>query len=204
MKNIQFILCCSAIFILTAAKGQTKEITVAFTQSYTLEFNQDYAGAITELKNVYEADSYEINLRLGWLYYLAQKYTESIVYYEKAVQIMPAATEPIIGLVAVYSLLENWTAVEISYRSILKLDSKNELINYKLGLIYFYRKDYELAKKYFDVSLNLTPFGYNNMLMSGWVNYYLGKKNDATILFNKVLLYSPNDVSALEGLSLIK
>jgi tetratricopeptide (TPR) repeat protein len=81
---------------------------------------------------------------------------------------------------------------------------KNATASYNLGLIYYYRKDYVNAKKYFDVSLNLSPFGYNNMLMSAWTNYFLGNKNEATVLFNKVLLYSPNDKSALEGLSLIK
>ena len=42
------------------------------------------------------------------------------------------------------------------------------------------------------------------MLMSAWTNYFLGNKNEAVTLFNKTLLYSPNDKSALEGLSLIK
>jgi hypothetical protein len=40
--------------------------------------------------------------------------------------------------------------------------------------------------------------------MSAWTNYYLGNKNEASILFNKTLMYNPNDKSALEGLSLIK
>jgi hypothetical protein len=40
--------------------------------------------------------------------------------------------------------------------------------------------------------------------MSAWTNYFLGNKNEAKALFNKVLLYSPNDKSALEGLGLIK
>ena len=100
--------------------------------------------------------------------------------------------------------MENYNEIEKTYLAILKIESKNSLANYYLGLIYYYRKDYLNAKKYFDVSLNLYPFGYNNMLMSAWTNYYLGNKNEASILFNKTLLYSPHDKSALEGLSLIK
>ena len=88
--------------------------------------------------------------------------------------------------------------------SILKLDPKNATANYNLGLIYYYRKNYVEAKKYFDVSLNQTPFGYDYLLMSAWTNYFLGNKSQASVLFNKTLLYSPNDSSALEGLSLIK
>lgn len=107
-------------------------------------------------------------------------------------------------MVNAYAKQEDWGNVEKTYLNILKIDPKNSKANYNLGLIYFYRKDYKGAKKYFDVDLNLSPFGYNNLLMSAWINYYLGNKNEASVLFNKVLLYNPNDKSALEGLSLIK
>ena len=117
---------------------------------------------------------------------------------------MPAATEPLVAIVMPFSKLEYWPEVEKTYLSILKLDGKNQKINYHLGLIYYYRKDYINSKKYFDVVLNLSPFNYNYLLMSAWTNFYLGKKNEAIVLFNKVLLYSPNDKSALEGLNLIK
>ena len=117
---------------------------------------------------------------------------------------MPAATEPKWAIINPFTKLESWNDIEKTYLLILKLDSKNNTANYNLGLIYYYRKDYFSAKKYLDVSLNLSPFGYNNMLMSAWTNYFLGNKSQASVLFNKTLLYSPNDKSALEGLSLIK
>ena len=176
----------------------------AFSQSYDYEAIQKYDAAITSLSTVYNASSYEMNVRLGWLNYLAGKHKESITFYQKAIVLMPAATEPLWAIINPLTKLENWNEIEKTYLSILKLDSKNSTANYNLGLIYYYRKDYLDAKKYFDVSLNLYPFGYNNMLMSGWANYFLGNKNEATTLFNKTLLYSPNDKSALEGLSYIK
>jgi hypothetical protein len=37
-----------------------------------------------------------------------------------------------------------------------------------------------------------------------WINLQLGKSREARVLFNKVLLYSPGDASALEGLGLLK
>jgi len=117
---------------------------------------------------------------------------------------MPAATEPLWAMINPLTALENWNEIGKTYLIILKLDPQNVTANYNLGLIFYYRKDYVSAKKYFDVALNQYPFGYNNMLMSAWTNYFLGNKNDALTLFNKTLLYSPNDKSALEGLSLIK
>jgi tetratricopeptide (TPR) repeat protein len=143
-------------------------------------------------------------LRLGWLHYLSGKHKESVSFYQKAIVLMPAATEPKWAIINPFTKLESWNDIEKMYLAILKLDSKNSTANYNLGLIYYYRKDYFSAKKYFDVALNLAPFGYSNMLMSAWANYFLGNKTQASVLFNKTLLYSPNDKSALEGLSLIK
>jgi len=181
-----------------------KPLTAVFKQSYEYEATKNYEAAVNVITSLYSETSYEINLRLGWLYYLSGKQKESISYYQKAISIMPAATEPLWGVLNCFVKSENWNEVEKTYHSILKIDSKNTKANYNLGLIYYYRKDYKEAKKYFDVDLNLAPFGYNNLLMSAWTNYYLGNKNEASILFNKVLLYSPNDKSAFEGLSLIK
>ena len=184
--------------------SQNKTLASACSQSYDYEAIAKYDAAISSINAFYSATSYEINLRLGWLNYLAGKHKESISFYQKAITLMPAATEPKWAIINPFTKLESWNDIEKTYLAILKLDSKNSTANYNLGLIYYYRKDYFSAKKHFDVSLNLSPFGYNNMLMSAWTNYFLGNKSQASVLFNKTLLYSPNDSSALEGLSLIK
>ena len=204
MKNLKNVLAILVFSLCMTLQAQNKEIAAAFSRSYEYETAKKYDAAIAEFNNVYVATSYEMNLRLGWLYYLAEKNKESISYYQKAAVNMPAATEPKWAIITVYTKLENWTEIEKTYLSILKLDAKNATANYNLGLIYYYRKNYVEAKKYFDVSLNQTPFGYNYLLMSAWTNYFLGNKSNASILFNKVLLYAPNDASALEGLGLIK
>jgi tetratricopeptide (TPR) repeat protein len=198
----------SLLLLLTATtltlSAQTKEITSAFALSYDYEAVQKYDAAIKSITPVYNASSYEMNLRLGWLHYLSAKHKDAVAYYQKAIQLMPAATEPHWAIINPLTKLESWTEIEKTYLAILKLDTKNGSANYNLAMIYYYRKDYLNTKKYLDVALNLTPFNYNNMLMSAWTNYFLGNKNEAKALFNKVLLYSPNDKSALEGLGLIK
>lgn len=205
MKLLKITLVITAVLVTLNSKAQSnKPLINAFKLSYEFESLKNYEAAINNINALYSETSYEINLRLGWLHYLSGKYKESISYYQKASVIMPAATEPKWGMISPYTKLENWNEIEKVYLSILKIDTKNITANYNLGLIYYYRKDYMNAKKYFDVSLNLSPFGYNNMLMSAWTNYYLGNKNEASVLFNKVLLYSPNDRSAFDGLSLIK
>ena len=205
MNLLKKILVNTVILIsLNSAAHSNKPLIAVFKQSYEYEASKNYEAAINVVNSLYSESSYEINLRLAWLYYLSGKQKESVSYYQKAAVIMPVATEPLWGMVNAYAKQEDWGNVEKTYLNILKIDPKNSKANYNLGLIYFYRKDYKDAKKYFDVDLNLSPFGYNNLLMSAWTNYYLGNKNEASVLFNKVLLYNPNDKSALEGLSLIK
>jgi tetratricopeptide (TPR) repeat protein len=197
-----------AAFVIMAGLNlqsqNNKALITAFSQSYDYEAIQKYDAAIASLNAVYNATSYELNLRIGWLNYLAGKHKESVSFYQKAIALMPAATEPKWAIINPLTSLENWNEIEKTYLAILRLDAKNATANYNLGLIYYYRKDYGSAKKYMDVSLNLSPFNYNYMLMSAWTSYFLGNKNEASVLFNKTLLYSPNDKSALEGLSLIK
>ena len=205
MKHLKILFTILVYFTALQSKAQsTKALSNAFSQSYDFEAINNYDAAISILDAVYNINSYEINLRLGWLNYKIGKHQPAITNYQKAIALMPAATEPLWGIINPLIKLENWNEVEKVYTTVLKLDPKNQKANYGLGLIYYYRKNYIDAKKYFDVCLNLSPFGYNNMLMSAWTNYYLGNKNEASILFNKTLLCSPKDKSSLEGLSLIK
>jgi tetratricopeptide (TPR) repeat protein len=205
MKLIKITITALLTYVAFNVNAQAnKALSNAFKQSYDYEAIKNYEAATNTINSMYNETSYEINIRLGWLNYLSGKFKESIMYYQKAIELMPAATEPKWGIIYPYTKLENWTEVEKNYSSILKIDQKNTTANYNLGLIYYYRKDYISAKRHFDVSLNLFPFNYNNLLMSAWSNYFLGNKNEASVLFNKTLLCSPNDKSALEGLSLIK
>ncbi len=200
-KTILFL----AIFGLQMpnAQGQ-KNIQDAFSKSYAFEYNKKYQEAIDVIKSLNANDNYPTQLRLAWLQYSAKKYEESVESYKKAADIMPASIEPLLGMVNPLSALKKWTNLEQVYLDILRIDSKNSAVNYKLGLIYYNRKEYSKASNYFSTSLNLYPFDYDSMLMSAWSYYFLGKYSEAKELFNRVLLYSPTDVSAKEGLELIK
>ncbi len=198
---VSFLLVMAAPVMQAQTQAQLQE---AFLKSYTAENSKKYGEAITSLEAVVSPSSYEINLRLGWLYYLDGKLERSVGYYKTAVNLMPAATEALWGIVTVYEAKKDWVNVEKTYQAILKLDPKNSSAHYRMGVIYYYRKDYTTAKKYFDTALNLYPFQYETMLMSGWTNYFLGKTSEAKVLFYKVLLNHPSDASALEGLALIK
>lgn len=205
MEFLKSVMLIALIFIASISIAQTQQqLQEAFSKSFTLESSKKYGDAIAQITSVYSESSYEANLRLGWLYYLNGNFEKSITYYKKSISLMPVATEPLWGILKPYVVKKDWVNVESTYKSILKLDSKNSSANYWMGSIFYNRKDYASAKKYLDISLNLNPFDYDILILSAWTNYFLGNMSQAKILFNKALLNHPNDASALEGLALIK
>jgi len=180
------------------------KLSVAFTESYAKEKEGKYADATKPLKAMYDKKSYEVNLRLGWLTYLQGQFSESVGYYSKAIELMPYAIEPRLGIVLPASAMGNWGSVVEQYNKILSIDPNNTLVLYRMGMISYENKDFKRAYTYFEKVVNLYPFDYHSLLMLGWTNYQLGKTKEAKILFQKALLYDPTSASAKEGLSLIK
>lgn len=201
MKRIIFILFTAGISINTFAQDAQQ---AAFELSYTQEKAANYSGAAQTISGIYNAKSYEHNLRLGYLKYLAGANTEALTYYQRAINLMPYAVEPRLGYVYPAAAMGKWDDVVVQYQNILKIDAKNSAVNYKLGVIYYNRKKYIEAFNLFEKVVNFYPFDYDGLLMFAWTNYRIGKLPQAKALFKKVLLLSPNDKSALEGLTLIK
>ncbi|RLD48136.1 MAG: hypothetical protein DRI94_12985, partial [Bacteroidetes bacterium] len=80
-----------SLLLINALNAQ--DLKTVFKKSYELEKNGKYIEAIEKIKTVYDENSYEINLRLGWLAYSAGSFTESISYYNKAIELMPLSIE---------------------------------------------------------------------------------------------------------------
>ena len=176
----------------------------AFKESYGMEEKGDYSSAINLLKKVYQQDDYPLNLRLGWLSYLNGSFIESTAYYNKAIQLKPYAIEPRLGLAYPASAMGNWTQVKEQYYKILEIDPQNTLVNYRLGMIAYSNENYPEAIKYFEKVVNLYPFDYDALIMYAWSSLKLGKLREAEVLFKLVLLLSPDDESALDGLNSIQ
>jgi len=200
---LSLIIFSSGITVRSTAQDY-KALQEAFSASYSLETAGKYQEAVNVIKKLYDESSYEINLRLGWLNYLAGQFTEAIADYNIAIQLMPLSIEARLGYVYPASAMGNWDQVMAKYLEILKLDGSHYTANYRLGAIHYSRKEYEAANKYFEKLVNLYPFDYDALHMYAWTSYRLGKLREAKVLFNKVLLNRPGDASALEGLGLIK
>jgi len=202
MNNLKKIILMGALVFAQIGLGQTRED--AFAKSYLNEKAMKYTDAVNDIKSIYDAKKYEDNLRLGYLHYLNKNYLESQNYYLKAIDLMPFSIEPKLGIVMPYTQTGNISGIKTQYMNILKIDPQNATVNYDLGYLLYNAKDYTSALGYFEKVVNLYPFSYYAVLMDAWCHLKLGKYPQASLLFNKVLLISPGDPSAKEGLGLIK
>ena len=203
LKKIMLIATFAMLVNGVMSQSQTA-IQNAFSRSYESEQAKKYTQAINDLKPIYKADSYFVNIRMGWLYYLAKQYTESIKYYNTAISLKPYAIEARFGCVKPLSAIESWNSVRAHYLQILKIDPQNTVANYWLGVIYYNRKDYSNALKNFEKVVNLYPLDYDSIVMLAWTKLNVGKLSEAKLLFNQALVIRPGDSSASEGLKLIK
>ena len=191
MKHIiilALVICCFSI-----KAQQTSE--AAFAKSYSFEYETQYAKAITALTDMH-LESYQIDLRLGWLYYLSKDYMKSEQYYRKAITIEPSSIEARFGLVLPLSTLGNWNNVLSVYIEITKLDPNNSIANYRLASIYYTRKDYANASLYVSKVLKLYPFDYDSNLLTGKILIAQTKNADAKKHFIKALEYNPHSEDA--------
>jgi tetratricopeptide (TPR) repeat protein len=203
MRPVLTLIAALTISISAFSQDHNKLVS-AFSDSYAKETAGNYAEAVSALKAVYTETSYELNLRLGWLTYLQGQFNESLSYYNKAISLMPYAIEPRLGVAYPASAQGNWDFVVTQYQTILGIDPNNTLTLYRMGLIFYERKEYKHAAEHFEKVVNLYPFDYDSVLMLAWSNLQIGKAREAKVLFQKAQLYSPTSASAQEGLKLVK
>lgn len=199
MDLVRLTLAAALVAAAPAAARAQQDQSAAFSGSYTAEAKADYAEAIAPIRAIYTG-TYEQNLRLGWLYFLAKNYTTAAAHYQKAVEQRPYAIEPKLGLIKPLNALGQLDHMLATYESILKIDPQNTQANYWTGVIYLNRKAFAPAARYFERVVNLYPFDYDSNLSLAWAYLNLGKKAEARALYTKALLIRPGDAAATAGL----
>lgn len=187
----------------SSVNTQTKDLIPVFNQSEQLESQKDYTGAISTMLKSYDKSSYEINLRLGWLNYQAQKYADAEKYYKTAIDLMPNSIEARLGYTYVLNAQNNIDGLIAQYNKILALDPQNTTANYFMGDVYYNKKDYKTAITYLDKVVAMYPFGYDGLSLDAWSNYNLGKSAEARNMFERVLLITPSDQDIKDALKKI-
>lgn len=198
MHLLKVTLLLLAIGVFQQARSEDY-IIEQFQKSYKLESEGKYTGAIQELKKV-KADSYSLNLRLGWLSYLAGLYKEAEAYYAKAILLRPNSVEARLGIVLPAAKLKEWEKVGIQYDAILRIDPNNYKANYYRGLMYYNVGNYKQAAQYINRIVELYPFDYDAVILAAWNEYFMKNTQRAKSLFIQAKLIQPSSASAEEGL----
>jgi tetratricopeptide (TPR) repeat protein len=197
-----FLLSLLVSGALAASAQQTNAaLQKAFRNSYADEAAKNYNAAIKDISPYYTESSYEVNIRMGWLYYLNKDYSTSGQYYQKAVNLRPNSLEAKFGYVQPLALLQSWDKVLEQYLDIIKIAPQNTQANYWVGVIYYNRKQYAIAIKYFKVVTDLYPFDYDSNHMLGWALLMAGRKAEARPYFESALIIKPGDESSNDGLN---
>lgn len=203
LKKLTLIGCCLCLGLQVKAQSAAA-MQRAYQNSYNNEYKKNYTAAINDIKPYYSDGDYQSNLRIAWLYFLSKNYTSSEVYYAKAISLKPSAIEAKFGYVKPLTLLNKTDQVLAQYNAILKIDPQNTQANYWVGVIYYNRKQYEVAARYFLKVVTLYPFDYDGNQMLGWSYLMAGRKQQSISYFEQALLIKPEDVSCTEGLNKAK
>lgn len=193
MKTSIKIIVAIVLFCGTLKAQDSPE--TAFSKSYSFEYDTQYAKAIEALLAL-KSESYEVNLRLGWLYYLSKDYAKSETFYKKASDAEPNSIEVRFGQVLPLAAQGNMNNVITIYTDILKLDPNNTVVNYRMAYIYYGKKDYANAITYVTKVLKAYPFDFDSNLLAGKIMLDQGKKPEAKKYFMKALEYNPQSEDA--------
>ena len=92
-----------------------------------MEKKGKFQESLKVLGDHYSSDSYDFNIRYGWLNYNIGDYPNSKAYYKLAMDILPYSHEAKLGYVLPLAGLGEWDEVISVYHSIIELDPKNTL-----------------------------------------------------------------------------
>lgn len=192
---LYYTIVLASLMVLTKPLGAQGSAELAFSKSYSFEYDKQYAKAI-EAMTALNSDAYEVNLRLGWLYYLNKDYPKSETFYKKAIASEPSSVEARFGIVLPLAALGNWNAVLAHYLDILKIDPNNSIANYRIGYIYYSRKDYANAMIHISKVIKMYPFDYDSNLLAGKVMMAQAKNAEAKKYLGKAIEYNPQSEEA--------
>lgn len=192
---LYYTIALASLVVLTKPLSAQSSAELAFSKSYSFEYDTQYAKAI-EAMTALNSDAYEVNLRLGWLYYLNKDYLKSETFYKKAIASEPSSVEARFGIVLPLAALGNWNAVLGHYHDILKIDPNNSIANYRIGYIYYSRKDYANAMVHTAKVIKMYPFDYDSNLLAGKVMMAQAKNAEAKKYLGRAIEYNPQSEEA--------
>jgi tetratricopeptide (TPR) repeat protein len=172
--------------------------------SVTAETNKDYAAAIQQLTGFQQAggDPFLLNLRAGWLYYLAQDYKNASDRYNQAARLQPSAITPLLGLLNVAQARADATEIRKAVEAVLRVDPINYTAQMAGASLQFKAQNYRESLSYYRRVLQYYPDDLAARSGEAWSLYHQGRRDLATTDFQILLSVNPDYPEARQGLDL--
>lgn len=194
MKKMLLLLLFSAnLLALTDA-----EIRDAYYKSYNYEKIQNYSDAINVLMPVYNEfpNTYTVNLRLGWLYYLNTNYANAINHYDRSIKISPYSLEAKLGRLLPLLAQHRYGEVEKEAFQILNVDYYNYYGNLRLAYALRMQQKFDVAVKITQKMLAIYPIDVQFLTEFALGKIGLGETDEAMAVFSNILILDPENVTA--------
>ncbi len=191
------------LFLSSSAYAMThKNLKKSYHQSYQYEYEKKYTKAIKVLETVRKEypNSYTVNLRMGWLYYLAEKYELAIQYYSKASKVIPESIEAHQGLANSFDAKGDYSKAKNSLYIIRSIDKNNYRANLLLVRIFKAQEKYSIAEQICIEMLKLYPIDASFLTELALIKNIKGDKKVSKKLFKNIIILDPTNSSAKQYL----
>lgn len=161
--------------------------------SYEHEQQNQYAEAIKDLDPVYNTypNSYTVNYRIGWLYYLNRNYPKALDHLRKALTISPGSIEVMNTITLVHAANLDWPQVYKITQNTIKRESYNITANYWFSYSLKMQKKYDLAIKVDRKMLLAYPTSAIFLQELGENLALAGKHEESITVFQNLKILSP-------------
>ena len=177
----------------------------AFRTSYAREARGDTAGALAALEPIVATplNGYVLELRRGWLLYLAGRLPDAAKAYERAIALEPKALEPRHGILLPLLADRRFAEAKKHADAALAIAPQDFTALSKLGYIEYSLLRYEPAEAAYRRALALHPGSVDLRAGLGWALLRQRRLPEAREQLERVLAVAPDHASAKEGLAAI-
>lgn len=192
---IAIFYCSTGAFARDLPYGK---IASCYYKSYGHEQHHRYRRAIQDLKPVYEAypNTYTVNYRMGWLYYLNKNYRRALRHLNKALSILPHSLEVKNTITLVDAARHDWRRVEEESRRVIQTDPYNFTANYWYSRSLRMRHRYGSAIKVDRKMLAVFPTSASFLQELGINLFADHKQKESAAVFYDLKLLSPGNPTA--------
>ncbi len=193
--------------LLLPASGRSdaaSDVADLYRASYAAEAKGQPAVALESMQKVgaKAGKSYFVEVRSGWLAYLAGRHAESEKAYREAIAKNADSVEARLGLTLPLLAQKKWRELEKACREVLKKDAGNAVARARLAHAYYSLGNYPDAATQYRSLVKEYPGELDHQTGLGWALARMGRVAEGKKLFKQVLDVSPDNANAQAGMAL--